>query len=168
MSKHSPQEEVFLDLLENHKKLVFKIANAYCQDPEDQRDLFQEIVLQLWQSFPRFDDHYAASTWVYRIALNVAISFLRKEKTRQKTQRYYQQQSEWLTWQAHEKDPRLEELYLLIEQLKPLEKALIILYLEGLKNPEIAEVMGLSLSNVSTRLHRIKVKLSEKVNAQTN
>lgn len=75
-------KERFLSLIEMHKGIIYKVANAYCRDVEDRKDLVQEIVIQLWRSFDKYDAQYKWSTWMYRIALNVAISFLRKEKRR--------------------------------------------------------------------------------------
>lgn len=146
-------------MLEQHKKLVFKVANAYCKRPEDRKDLVQEIILQLWRAFPKYDETYAITTWMYRIALNVSISFFRKETTRKKVSSSYGQQVSLLEWQEDKIDERLQLLYQWIEQLKPLDKAIIILHLDGHSNPEISEIMGMSLSNVSTKINRIKNQL---------
>lgn len=154
-------EEKFIALIEQNQRFVYKVVNAYCSQAEDKKDLFQEIVFHLWKAFPKYDPSQAAfSTWIYRIALNVSISFYRKESVRQKRLQSIAVQSEQATWEDSKTDERLRQLYQFIEQLKPLEKALMILHLEDCKNPEIAEIMGISLSNVSTRLHRIKEKLN--------
>lgn len=158
-------ETAFLEVLEGNKKLVFKVANAYCQHAEDRRDLVQEIILQLWKAYPNFDARLTLSTWMYRIALNVSISYLRKEGTRQRRYTEYQYRLELLTTDEPD-DPKLQLMYQMIEQLNPLEKGIIILYLDGLKNPEIAAVTGLSESNVSTKLNRIKSKLSATVRSK--
>lgn len=155
----SSLEQPFLEMLEQHKKLVFKVANAYCKRPEDRKDLVQEIILQLWRAFPKYDETYAITTWMYRIALNVSISFFRKETTRKKVSSSYGQQVSLLEWQEDKIDERLQLLYQWIEQLKPLDKAIIILHLDGHSNPEISEIMGMSLSNVSTKINRIKNQL---------
>jgi RNA polymerase sigma factor (sigma-70 family) len=76
--------KIFTDILENHKKLIFKIASSYCGDPEDKKDQIQEIVLQLWKAYPKYDNRFALSTWIYRIALNVSISYYKKEKSQKK------------------------------------------------------------------------------------
>lgn len=154
------QEAQFLKLLEHNKRLIFKIANVYCRKAEDRQDLIQEIILQLWRSYPTFDTTYAQTTWIYRIAINVSISFLRKENTRRKNHAIYRQELELLTCDEGELiGQKLDLLYQLIENLNSFEKAIIILYLEGLKNKEISDVIGISESNVSTKINRIKNKL---------
>ncbi len=160
MIRSATQEDQFLEVLENHKKLVYKIAHAYCQTVEDRKDLIQEIVLQLWKAFPNYDKNYALSTWIYRIVLNVSISFYRKEKTRERTYTGYQQELDIIQGADYVTDQRLKQLYAFIEQLKPLDKAIMILYLEGRSNKEIADIMGMSLTNISTKIHRIKHTLS--------
>ncbi len=153
-------KEEFLELLEKNKKLLLKIANVYRKNNEEIKDLVQEITLQLWKSFPDYNPEFAVSTWMYRIALNVSISFYRKEKSRKKLHQNFEQQTHIFYWEEQILDERFKQLYQFIEQLKAFEKALIVLYLEGKKNPEIAEIMGISATNVSTILNRIKTKLS--------
>lgn len=165
--RHSSKlEQEFLELLENNKKLVFKIANVYGKNNEEIKDLVQEITLQLWKSFPEYNPKFAISTWMYRIALNVSISFYRKEKSRKKVHQEIEQQTHIFSWEDQIIDDQLKLLYQFIEQLKAFEKALIVLYLEGKKNYEIAEIMGISITNISTKLNRIKTKLSK--NFKTN
>ncbi|MPR34913.1 RNA polymerase sigma factor [Salmonirosea aquatica] len=155
----SGTQERFITYLDGYKKLIVKVAGAYCSDPEDRKDLIQEISLQLWKAYPNYDARVALSTWTYRIALNVSISFLRKETSRKQREERYHRERDILEWHNPLLDERLEQLYRIIDQLKPLDKAIIILSLEGCKNTEIAEVMGLSPSNVSSRLHRIREQL---------
>lgn len=160
--KYSKQiEQDFLELLENNKKLVFKIANIYGRNNEEIKDLVQEITLQLWKSFPDYNPKYAISTWMYRIALNVSITFYRKEKSRRKIHQELSNQSHILFWEEYKHDDQFKLLYRFIEKLKTFEKAVIVLYLEGKKNHEIAEILGISATNVSTKLNRIKTKLSK-------
>jgi RNA polymerase sigma-70 factor (ECF subfamily) len=159
--KHSKQtEQKFLELLERNKKLIFKIANVYGKNDEEIKDLVQEITLQLWKSFSEYNAKYAISTWIYRIALNVSISFYRKEKSRNRIHRELSDQPHILFWDENIYDEQLKLLYRFIEQLKTFEKAVIVLFLEGKGNQEIAEILGISVSNVSTKLNRIKTKLS--------
>ncbi|MFT3701050.1 MAG: RNA polymerase sigma factor [Agriterribacter sp.] len=154
------QEEAFLNFLEGNKALIVKIAGIYCYNHIDRQDLIQDIILQLWKAFPTFDKVHASTTWTYRIALNVSISHLRKATTRKKTQNEYGQYAGLLQWNEHVVDERLEQLYNYINFLKPVEKAIIILHLDGVKNKEIAEIVGISATNTSTRLDRIKEKIS--------
>jgi len=155
------QENKFLAIVESHKKLLFKISNAYCSDPEDRKDLLQEIILQLWKSFPKYDDTYALSTWMYRIALHVSISFHRKQKSRRNLK--LSKPDPILAIREEEGKQELNEnlqlLYAFISELKHLDKALMILYLEGKNHQEIGEILGLSKSNVGTKIGRIKEKL---------
>jgi RNA polymerase sigma factor (sigma-70 family) len=154
-------EEQFIDYLEKNKGLIVKVAGVYCYDHDERRDLIQDIILQLWKSYPKFDDSYSISTWTYRIALNVSISYLRKMTTRKRTHEVYQQQAEFMQWDTPAIDERLEQLYHSIDFLKPIDKAIIILHLDGLKNKEIAEIVGLQPTNISTKLLRIKETLSK-------
>ena len=155
----SGTQERFITYLEGYKKLIVKVAGAYCADPENRKDLVQEISLQLWKAYPNYDASVALSTWTYRIALNVSISFLRKETSRKRREEQYHRERDILEWRNPVLDERLEQHYRIIDQLKPLDKGIIILSLEGCKNTEIADVMGMSPSNVSTRLHRIREQL---------
>jgi RNA polymerase sigma factor (sigma-70 family) len=153
------QEALFIDYLESCKKLIAKVARVYSHDSEEQKDLMQDIALQLWKAFPNYDNTYAVSTWTYRIALNTSISHLRKATTRSALQTKKYSEGELLEVQADTTDENLEQLYRAIEQLKPVDKAIVVLQLEGCSNKEIAEVMGLSSSNISTRKLRIKEEL---------
>lgn len=149
----------FIDYLDGYKKLIVKVASAYCYESEERKDLIQEISLQLWKAFSNYDSSVTLSTWTYRIALNVSISFLRKETSRKRREVEYQRRNELLEWHDPLPDERLELLYRSMDHLKPLDKAILILIFEGCKNTEIAEVMGISPSSVSTKLHRIKEQL---------
>ena len=149
------QEAAFLEYLQQYKKLIVKVARAYCNDPECRKDLIQDITVQLWKAFPKYDRNFALSTRTYRIALNVSISFLRKATTRKKTHSDYQQQIDLLQVDDAETQDNLAKLYRFIGQLKSIDKAMTILYLEGCTNKEIAEVMGISATNVSTKKSRI-------------
>lgn len=158
----------FIDYLESYKKLIVKVARIYCENNEDTKDLIQEIVIQLWKSYSKYDPTYSISTWTYRIALNVSISFLRKESTRKKTYRSYDHQIELLQWEEDPVDDKLDQLYLFIGKLELLDKAIITLYLEGCKYKEIAEIMGMTATNISTKMLRIKEELSEKFKPLNN
>ena len=158
----------FIDYLESYKKLIVKVARIYCENNEDKKDLIQEIVIQLWKSYSKYDPTYSISTWTYRIALNVSISFLRKESTRKKTYRSYDHQIELLQWEEDPVDDKLDQLYLFIGKLELLDKAIITLYLEGCKYKEIAEIMGMTATNISTKMLRIKEELSEKFKPLNN
>jgi len=141
--------------MEDHKRLLYKVCRAFGREPADRDDLAQEITAQLWRSFPSFDERAAFSTWMYRIALNVAISYQRRERTRA---RYVISDDEKLLELADDREtsPRLAELFALIAELAPLDKALMLLYLDGNSHREIGEVLGISEHNVATKLNRLK------------
>ncbi len=155
MKESQSQETLFISYLENYKKLIAKVARIYCYNSEEQKDLIQDITLQLWKSFPKYNKTYSLSTWIYRIAINVSISYIRKLTSRSNTYSSYQQQFELVQIDEPVFDEKLVQLYHFIELLKPIDKAIIFLYLEGCKNKEIASVMGMTASNISTRKQRI-------------
>ncbi len=162
--------ERFVQLLEEHKRLLYKVASAYCADAEDRRDLVQEIVIQLWRSFPRYDDRLKFSTWMYRIGMNVAISFLRGEGRRGGRETVALGEIDVIDTAAADRvlgeagdDVRL--LRRLVSRLDEMSRALIVLYLEGYSHTEIAEILGISATNVGTRVNRIKNRLREEHNA---
>ena len=155
-------EKEFTHIITEHEKIIFKICKIYGTTVEEQEDLFQDIVLQLWKSFPAFRGEAKVQTWMYRVALNTAITSLRKHKTKKHvsvgidTLKIPIIQGE--SAQAEEKQ---ELLYAAIGKLSDIEKALITLYLEGYNYKEMAEIMGISESHVGLKLHKIKHKLKD-------
>jgi RNA polymerase sigma-70 factor (ECF subfamily) len=153
--------QTFHEIIERHKGLLFKVARTYCGNEEDRQDLIQEIRIQIWKSLPKYDAHFAMTTWLYRISINVAISFYRKNSIRT-----YFPVAETLPYviDAHPND--LQEKFNLLEQfiveLNEMDKALIMLYLEDKSYQEISEIMGITISNVGTKMGRIKEKLKKK------
>ena len=158
------QNEEFANLIEENKGIIFKVANAYCKNSDDRQDLVQEIVIQLWQSFGRYDHQYKLSTWMYRIALNVSISFYRKEKRRRNSDLPIGKDLIEIAEEdsLNELETNINLLQQFIIELKELDKALILLYLEEKGQKEIAEILGLTESNVSTKVGRIKEKLKQR------
>ncbi len=154
----------FVGVIENHKGILFKIANSFCQNSEDQKDLVQEIVLQLWRSFSNYSREFKYSTWIYRIALNVAISYQRREHRRKQNTQALPEEIFGVadTGMADSMNEHLLLLQQFIAELKDLDKALMLLYLEEKSQKEIGEIMGLSESNVATKVGRIKNKLKQK------
>lgn len=157
----SPGQERFLALLDENRRILFKVASAYGTNAADRDDLVQEMAIQLWRSFARYDDRYRFSTWMYRVALNVAISFHRQESRRARG-RVEDDERVFETAVAPEPE-RLEDdladLRRAIDGLGPLDRALVLLYLDGNRQDTIAEILGLSETNVSTKLNRIKNRL---------
>lgn len=148
----------FLSVIEDHKGIIYKIANSYCNGPEDRKDLVQEIILQLWKSFDNYNEQYKYSTWIYRIALNVAISFYRKENRLRQISNPLSESILHLadTNDRGEKEETIGFLQQFIAELKELDKALMLLYLEEKSHKEMAEIIGITETNVATKIGRIK------------
>ncbi|WP_395809834.1 RNA polymerase sigma factor [Daejeonella sp.] len=154
------QRQHFLNIIEQHKGILYTVARAYCPNADDRQDLIQEMMIQIWQSIHKYDDQFKISTWLYRISLNVAISFYRKSSTRSK--KYTELTEQLIETPVEDKSENERQLYLLdqfISELKEIDKALMILYLEDKSHTEIAEILGISVSNVGTKIGRIKNKL---------
>ena len=161
-----PQQD-FLSMIDANKRIIFKICNSYCKNADDREDLAQEMIFQLWKSWSSYNANYKLSTWMYRIALNVAISFYRKEKKTTETVFMGDHLIEIADEQVEEiLATNLNALQQFINQLKPLDKALMILYLEEKPQKEIAEIMGITSTNVATKIGRIKEQLKQKFNNQ--
>lgn len=157
-------EDIFLSVIEANKGIIYKVVNSYCNNEEDRKDLAQEIVLQIWRSFHTYDEQYKYSTWMYRIALNVAISFYRKTNTRKHISHEFTESIFSFPDLANdiETEKQASLLQQFISELKELDKALMLLYLEEKSYKEIAEITGLSETNVATKLSRIKIILKQK------
>lgn len=152
--------ESFLRLVEQHKKIIFKVCNAYCFDAEDRKDLVQEVIVQLWKSFSRYDEQYKITTWMYTIALNVSVSYVRKESKRSRLNAPMDDNILLIAESdTAENDDNLRMLHHFINQLEPLNRALMILYLEEHSHEEIAGILDITVSNVGTKINRIKQKL---------
>jgi RNA polymerase sigma factor (sigma-70 family) len=151
-------------IISKNKGIIYKVANSYCKDAEDRKDLVQEIIIQLWRSFKRFDHSSKLSTWMYRVALNVAISFYRKDSKRKMAS---SELTESLIAIIPENEPsetenQITQLQQFISELKDMDRALMILYLEDKSQKEMGEIMGITETNVSTKISRIKEKLKIK------
>lgn len=152
-------ETEFLGLIHENQKIIHKICKLYRDNREDQEDLFQEIVYQLWKSYPGFRRESKVSSWIYRIALNTAIATYRKSKI---SIDYYEEFPEHIH-PSNEKtiSENEERLFWALRKLNDSEKAVISLYLEDFNYKEIAEITGISDNNVGVRLNRIKNKLKQ-------
>lgn len=157
------REEIFLSILESHKGIIYKVANTYCSDKSDRDDLIQEITLQIWKSIENYNNEYKWSTWIYRIALNTSISFYRKNRTHQEKTVNLDQVIE--ISDAYEEPSDNNNFILLrrfLQELKEIDKALMLLHLEGLSSQEIGDIMATTQTNVTTKISRIKKKLKLK------
>ena len=157
------QKQHFQNIIEQHKGILFKVARAYCQNEDDRQDLIQEMMIQVWQSLHRYNIQFKISTWLYRISLNVAISFYRKNTTRANKYTVLNEQTAQMpTQEKTENEQQLNLLEQFISELKEIDKALMILYLEDKTHAEIAEILGMSVSNVGTKIGRIKDQLKKR------
>ncbi len=161
-------EKEFTQLVNDHRALIFKVCNLYCADYESRADLFQEIVLQLWKSFPGFRRESAGSTWIYRVALNTAISNFRKESRKPERRSISLEEVEIPDMTVTDDRDRTSALTLAITKLTEIEKAIIMLYLDEKSYDEISEIIGISISNVGVRLNRIKNKLSKLIKTDSH
>ena len=155
----------FLELVGENQGIIHKVCNMYCNSEEDRRDLFQEILLQLWKGYKAFQGASKPTTWMYRVALNTAISSLRKTSRRPVSAEISPRELE-LPGQP-ERDPETEEklrfIYKAIWTLSDVEKAIVMLYLDEYSYDEIAGMMGITRNHVGVKLNRIKNKLKELV-----
>jgi RNA polymerase sigma factor (sigma-70 family) len=164
---NTPHDQVdFLRLIQDNKGILFKICHSYCRNKSDREDLAQEMIYQLWRSGHQFNADHKFSTWMYRIALNVAISFYRKER-RAGVRLSLDGDLQLLDLEDRpgdgaEVEEKIDRLQQFIRELGELDKALMILYLEEKSYREIAEILGITETNVATKLSRIKAGLKQK------
>ena|SRR5690554_2776806 len=158
------QRQLFNEIIEQHKGILLKVARGYCQNDTDRQDLIQEMLIQIWRSISKYNGQSKMSTWLYRISLNVAISFYRKSSTR--ASKYTALDDKTVRPLAAvdctEDEWKLNLLEQFISELKEIDKALMILYLEDKSHADIAEILGMSASNVGTKVSRIKEKLRQR------
>lgn len=158
-------EHSFVTQLEEHQNIVHKVCSIYTNNKDAHNDLFQEITIQLWKAYPKFRGEAKFSTWMYRVALNTAITLYRKSKRSIKTQDY---ESVVFKISAddydNQQDQQLKLMYNAIRQLNDIEKALVFLYLEDKDYRDISETLGISEVNARVKMNRIKTKLKTIVN----
>lgn len=152
-------EQEFIKLLNAHQKIVYKVCNLYMDSKTDREDLFQEICLQAWKSYGNFRGDAQFSTWLYRIALNTAITFFKKEKKQIRTQ--YNEIMPDITNSIDNIEEQFKAMYTAIGNLNNIDKALIMLYLEDYSYVEIGETLGITANNVAVKMNRLKTKLKE-------
>lgn len=157
--------ETFVQLMQDNKGIILKICNSYCTNKHDRDDLAQEIIFNLWKAFANYTPGYKFSTWMYRIGLNVAISFYRKEMRSIQFNAYSEDlivfdnedEDKW------EKESSLGLLQKFILELKEIDKSIMLLYLDQKSYAEIAEIVGITETNVATKINRIKINLKTKI-----
>ncbi len=154
-------EKEFIQLLNQNQKIIHKVCNLYMNWQEDKEDLFQEITLQAWKAFSQFRGDAKFSTWLYRVALNTAITFFRKDKKNAFIATVSEVPELAL---PSDKDPiedKTKAMYKAIAALSKIDKAIVMLYLEDYSYAEISEIIGITANNIAVKMNRIKVKLRE-------
>ena len=149
----------FVTIIQQNEGLIYKVAKLYANSREDEQDIYQEIVYQLWKSFGSFRNDAKINTWMYRVALNTSIAYLNKEKRRGGHTQIDETLLDVPTTNDALKEERIQVLYAHLKKLDTVEKGIILLYLEGKTYDEIAAITGFTATNVGTRLGRIKQKI---------
>lgn len=167
MSEEKRIEKEFAQRVDESQGIIHKVCRMYCDDQTHKEDLFQEIVLQLWKSYSSFRGESKFSSWMYRVALNVAIQDFRKEKKRKYLFLESFEFKEPTTLPQNDyKDERIRALYKAISKLDKIEKAIILLHLDEIPNDEIAEIVGITQNNVRVKMTRIRTKLAETIKTE--
>lgn len=159
------EKKTFIRIIQANRGTIRSLCKIYYCSLEDQKDAFQDIILQLWKSFDSFRGESEISTWIYRVSLNTILTKVRKGKRSVTAEPIDTQHYNISTAKA---DDNIELLYVIIQSLNITDKAIVILHLEGYRNKEIAEMLQLSLTNISTRLYRIKSELKKKFNKKSH
>jgi len=158
MDENDRLEKEFMTVIREYDRVIYKVCYMYTSPNAPLSDLYQDVVLNLWRAYTKFRNECKISTWIYRIALNTCISFIRKEKNVPELISLTYQ----VDWVSERRDPQndmIRQLYRMINQLGQLDKSIILLYLEEKSYEEISEITGLTITNVATKLNRIKEKL---------
>jgi RNA polymerase sigma-70 factor (ECF subfamily) len=161
--RDSERDRIFGDWLATHQGILFKVVRAYAFEHADRQDLFQEIVVHVWRSVDAFRGESSVPTWIYRVALNTAIAWTRKEHRHQRGKQPLESVGPWLTTgPPGGPDSRVEWLYAQIAQLKDVDRSVALLMLDGFSYKEIAAIVGITESNVGVKINRIKSSLAGK------
>lgn len=165
MSSTPADEHRFLELVNENRNRILRVCRVYAWNAADQDDLYQEILFQIWRGLPTLKEEQFAGTWLYRVAINTAISFARKRDSRAGRVVHFEHADLTRTIESQQAtetsaDDRIADLYTAIYKLNPLEKALVTLFLEDLTYEQMAEALGISANHVGVMLHRAKKKLS--------
>jgi RNA polymerase sigma factor (sigma-70 family) len=168
MSDMNRTKEQFTILLNSYKNIIYKIADSYSKSDIEKSDLVQEITIQLWHAFPKYDERFKFTTWLYRIALNVSISAYRKLKRKEES---FQPLTDSVisttdAGSLTEENTNLNLLQTFIHELKELDRALLILYLDNNSHKEISLILGISETNIATKISRVKTILKLKFSEQ--
>nr|WP_255667662.1 RNA polymerase sigma factor [Flavobacterium sp. ENC] len=160
------KEKEFLNRIESHKGILYKVSKMYMNNHDDQQDLFQEIVCQLWKSYESFRNESQFSTWMYRVAVNTAIVFLKKEKRKVDKYEIASENIREDEGDSHIKESQIDHFYKAVQKLGKIDKAIIFYQLEGFSHKEIGDNLGISEGNARVKLNRAKEKLKEIIKNQ--
>lgn len=155
-------EKAFIGMIQQNERVIYKVCSFYISEDSTLGDLYQDVVSNLWVAYPKFRNESAISTWIYRIALNTCISGIRKEMRKPRLVSFSQLSD--VFEQPEDMSAEIKEMYRLIRQQKIVERAIILLYLEEKSYQQIADIVGLTVSNVAVKLKRIKEKLVDMSN----
>lgn len=156
MSNQIQQE--YMNLIQQHEGIIHKVIGLYVDYEEDKKDLYQEVLLQAWKSYPRYEGKSSFSTWLYKVALNTVLNFHKKRKKTTDLNTIAEPAVEATRGEDH------EVLYQVIRSLNEIDRMLITLHLEGYKNKEIAEITGMTPNHINVKIHRIKATIIEQFN----
>jgi RNA polymerase sigma-70 factor (ECF subfamily) len=154
-------DKTFIQLLNQHQKIIHKVCNLYLNWQEDKEDLFQEITLQAWKAYGQFRGDAKFSTWLYRVALNTAITFFRKDKKKDFIDSVAELPDHFHSAEKDSIEEKTQAMYKAIGILSKIDKAIVMLYLEDYTYAEISEIIGITANNIAVKMNRIKVKLRE-------
>ena len=155
------KEEKYLALIESNRGLIYKVASVYTQNREDRKDLIQEIYFQIWKSLESFKEASKVSTWLYRVSMNTSIQYLKKKNRTVQQVELKELNLPAVDENLSQQEEAIQKLLRSIQVLNELDKGIILLYLEDKTHKEIAEIIGITVSNVGTRIQRIKAKLKK-------
>jgi RNA polymerase sigma-70 factor (ECF subfamily) len=156
-------KRAFVEIIQQYERVIYKVCYFYVSEEFPIADLYQEVICNLWAGFTKFRNECSVSTWIYRVAMNTCISGMRKDRSRPKRSIPVATLAESLV-EPESMESSIREMYRLINQLKPIEKTIVLLYLEEKSYQEIADITGLTIGNVASKLNRIKDKLKKMSN----
>ncbi|MEM7550733.1 MAG: sigma-70 family RNA polymerase sigma factor [Bacteroidota bacterium] len=153
-------QDQFVSLIQEHSGIIYKIINLYVDDQEERRDIHQEVLLQAWKSFTRFEGKSKFSTWLYRVVLNTVLTFRRKSSSAHNSRELMEGD---ISYKPASIKDESDALLFAVKSLPEVDRSIITLHLEGYANTEVSEILGISSNHVGVKIHRIKKVLEEKL-----
>ena len=157
-------KDKYVELIQQNEGIIYKVINLHIDNAEDKKDVFQEILLQAWKSFPKFEERSSFSTWLYRVSLNTVFTF--RKTTNKKVETSVELLPDIKSIELNEKPHEL--LYLLIKQLDKVDRTIMTLHLDAYKNKEIAEILGINVNHINVKIHRLKNQIIESYKKSTH